>query len=1043
MPDPEVTSLPIPPVALLHLSDFHFKKLGHPVLERAGAIADAVRSLMQPVSALFVVVTGDIAFSGVSEEYSLADAFFRDVLERFAQAFPGIEVTLIFTPGNHDCDLTAPSDIRDYTLLRPKLRTLDPSGAIVLSCAEVQNRYFAFTAEFGQVHENGREMLAKRLEFLAGGTHRIAFNSYNSAWLSQNPERPGQLYIPEGAFISPENVADVEIALTHHPWNWLDPNNANTFRSHLERTADLILSGHQHKAANHHLESLTGSSLYVIEGMAMYDPRATENGFNVVLVAPIEESWQLHAFTWDGARYASTRPAAEWVPFLRNKALEDGGLSCTPAFKSFLSEPGVAFTHGGKQQVFLHDLFVYPDLHQRDIQRKVEGTKPSSIVVRSKAVQQWVYDSRRVLLIGEDKAGRTALAKTLYRDLQRDYKLVPLLLSVEDVDSFRPNHLKAVLEKACTEQYGTAARGAFFELSGSRRVLIIDDLHRSRLNRIARSSFLLNAELFFDFIIVFVDDTYDVDVLSASVQQPLFGSYRQYVIVEMGHQLRGKLIGRWVALRSDRWTDEDGPYQEALEKEKIIESLLSRRMLPSHPIIILGMLQFLEASRNPQANTGSYGELYQRLITDRLATQAKKTSDIGTWYTLLGRLAFKMFVSEKRAISLQEFRDVYQSYYEVFSIHYDVDALCGSFISAQILERRDGSIAFKHRDFYHFFVAKYLHENINDKAEAWTLRGRIQSMLERVYFEEYASILVFYLYLAKDPDVIQRMLDNARRIFSKVEPCDLEVHTEFLNQMYIAPPRPVCLPEGDVASNRDAYRERMDELDRAAPERTDGENLPYSDDLDDFIKINFALKNIYILGQVLRAFPGAIKQDIKTEIARECYLLGLRVLMVVVNSVRTNADELRTYFATYIREQRAVVAEADIPASAEEVILNLMQAWVFGIIKKISESVGLSELEVTYKEVLAEAGKLLAIQFIDVSIRLDHYYEFPEEQVKAIHKRVRGNIFSFSLLQTMVAHFFSLFRSTPSLRQRYGRLLEIETRNTNLLERGLDKPSEE
>ena len=106
---------------------------------------------------------------------------------------------------------------------------------------------------------------------------------------------------------------------------------------------------------------------------------------------------------------------------------------------------------------------------------------------------------------------------------------------------------------------------------------------------------------------------------------------------------------------------------------------------------------------------------------------------------------------------------------------------------------------------------------------------------------------------------------------------------------------------------------------------------------------------------------------------------------------------------------------ADIPTSAEEVILNLMHCWAFGMIKKISESVGLAELDVTYKEVLADAGNLLSVQFIDFSIRLDHYYEFPEDQVGLLYARVRGNLFSFGILQNLASHFFTLFRSTPAL----------------------------
>jgi hypothetical protein len=401
-----------------------------------------------------------------------------------------------------------------------------------------------------------------------------------------------------------------------------------------------------------------------------------------------------------------------------------------------------------------------------------------------------------------------------------------------------------------------------------------------------------------------------------------------------------------------------------------------------------------------------------------------------------------MYSTDKRTITPQEFRALYQQYYNIYKIHFDVNVIREGFLAAQILEETDGNISFKYRDFYHFFVARYFSENIQDATEAWSLRGHLQQMSDRVYFEEYASILVFYLYLTKDVNVINRLLDNARKIYANLEPCDLEKDTQFLNKLYIAPPGPIKLPDGDAITNRDAYRAKMDELDRDAPERTCGEKLAYSDELDDFVKINIALKSMYILGQVLRAFPGAIRQDLKTQIARECYLLGLRVLMMVVSAVRTHTDELRSYFAALIQEQRAVVKMSEIPASAEEVILHLMHGWAFGIIKKISESVGLAELDVTYEEVLAGAGDLLSVQCIDLSIKLDHYYQFPESQVDLLHARVRKNLFAYSVLRDLVAQYFALFRSTASLRQKYGKLLEIQTFSPQLLEQGLTKPTD-
>ncbi|MEO8662039.1 MAG: metallophosphoesterase [Bryobacteraceae bacterium] len=1027
-------------IAILHLSDFHFDDRSHPILDRAGHIVTALQSLFEPFSVLVIIVTGDIAYSGRAEEYGIAAAFFRDLLDRLERALPSVHLHMVFVPGNHDCDLRTQSDIRDFQLLKTRLKTIDPNSDIVTTCTSVQDQYFAFVAGFGQSHERGFDKLARRLEVDVSGICRLGLGLFNTSWLSQRIDKSGELYVPDSVFFSPESVADVEIAAFHHPPNWLDPSNTLSFRQYLQLHYDIALSGHQHNATEYRHETLAGQGQYILEGMAMHDPRAEQNGFNVVLLSPADATWKHNSFVWREGRYAENRPANEWLPFKRNKALQDQGFANKKSFREHLADLGAPFVRGSKI-VLLHEVFVYPELIQRDLQRKIEDNKPSSVRIRSNDVRQWMFESKRVLVIGDDKSGRTALAKALYVDFHKNHEAVPLLIRPEHLTGFSRDRARQVLEKAYQEQYDTPL-GRFWDLPSDKRVLIVDDFHRCPLQHSNLASFIQHAEFYFDRIIVLVNVAYDIDVLVGGVRTPLFGLYRQYHIGEMGHQLRARVIAKWVALGADQWTPQSDTYKETIEREKTIESLLSRRMLPSYPIIVLGMLQFLDASTNPQSTSGSFGELYQRLITDRLGSVAKKPTDIGSWYVLLSRLAYFMFSSERQSISNTEFRRVYQEYYALYKIHYDVDSLRAMFLDAQILFELDGNISFKYRDFYHFFTAKHISDGMSDPSEMWNLQGRLQYMVDRVYFEEYASVLVFYLYISKDTDVIGKLLTRARAIYCDSPPCNLESHTEFLNRLYISPPGPISLPDDDVQKNREAYREGMDEIDRHAPERDEGEKLPYSDELDDVIKINVALKTMYILGQVLRSFPGVIKQDLKTQIAKESYLLGLRVLTVIIRSVETNADDLRTYFAALIRERRADVLRSQMPRSAEEVILNLVHACAFGIIKRISESVGLAELDVTYDEVLHSTENTLSVRFVDLSIKLDHYYQFPEELVLSLHRAVKKNLFSFSVLRDLIAHYFLLFRSTPTLRQKYCRMFEINSGVAKAITDGLPKPVE-
>ena len=67
-------------IAILHLSDIHFRREreSNSIFERTEQIAAAFRGLSEPrIDACFVAVTGDIAYSGNSQEYSVALDFFR------------------------------------------------------------------------------------------------------------------------------------------------------------------------------------------------------------------------------------------------------------------------------------------------------------------------------------------------------------------------------------------------------------------------------------------------------------------------------------------------------------------------------------------------------------------------------------------------------------------------------------------------------------------------------------------------------------------------------------------------------------------------------------------------------------------------------------------------------------------------------------------------------------------------------------------------------------------------------------------------------
>jgi Calcineurin-like phosphoesterase len=533
------------PIVIVHLGDFHIRKADDNVLMRTDQIVAAIRSLRLNPSACFVVVPGDVAFSGKPEEYRLAQGFFRELLARLEQEYPGVKPEIAFVPGNHDCDMTLASDIRRAGQIYDRLDRLEISGAFVREYLAVQSPFFEFTATFGQMQESSKDRLILRRTFVTGRRHTIGFTCYNTAWLSENPETPGKLYYPSTLHCQPEELtADVEISVFHHPYNWLQPDNARSFRDALAVRADLILTGHEHHPEIYGVQRESGVVEFVA-GQAMADARAKTNGFNVITIDITEQRWSVHTMTWNGSTYTLSHPHSVPRPFHRNKSLLDQGFTNNAEYAALLLDMGTGFTHA-KKLLRLPDLFVYPSLAHRDLQHRVEGGRRTPGRIAGKSIPQFLATEHRVMMLGGTRCGKTSLARTVYRLFQNEYALVPVMITGQDI--FDINHLSASLDAAYVRQYGSSSLERFNQLMPSQRALIVDDFEISPLRRGSLGRAIEELQRWFDNIIIFADSQFELDHVVNASARPVLLDFRQYYIEDFNRVLRGRLIRKWVTL---------------------------------------------------------------------------------------------------------------------------------------------------------------------------------------------------------------------------------------------------------------------------------------------------------------------------------------------------------------------------------------------------------------------------------------------------------------------------------------------------------------
>ena len=443
-------------LVIVQLGDIHIKE-GNPVLSRVHEIRCGTRAASAYADAYLLAYTGDLVFSGSKHEYDLATAFCDEI--RTAFTIDGKPPAEVFIPGNHDLDFGSDNDARPILLdsVAGQMDSLNLDGTVVRQITAAQDHFFDF------IEKRNRVVVpqAERLFF----QHALLFDEVqlwikciNTAWMSTLNENPGRLRFPPSLVRGSLSPGDLSIALLHHPYGWLEPNNARQLRMRLEETCDIIITGHEHASGNYRKDLSDGQHLHYVEGAALHDPSIPRNGFNVIEVDFAEKSYSVAECVWDGRTYLSRTPAT--FPFARNANRVRTEFCNTERFLRKLRDPGTPFRHPVQRELKLRDFFVYPDLTKRTSELR-PTSEPGTVF--SKRVPEFLLKEDQVVIVGEEGAGKSSLAKITYEDFRNAAGLIPLLVRGPEFDGFSGKDAARTIRKAFVDQYG---EGTTTDLSG-------------------------------------------------------------------------------------------------------------------------------------------------------------------------------------------------------------------------------------------------------------------------------------------------------------------------------------------------------------------------------------------------------------------------------------------------------------------------------------------------------------------------------------------------------------------------------------------------
>ena len=839
------------------------------------------------------------------------------------------------------------------------------------------------------------------------------------------------------------------------------PGVRRELRDIIESHSELVLTGHEHEQEISRRQVENGVELIYTEGGVLQDAKRPDIcTFNTIKLDFVNTTRRLCKFSW--ARTYFEKDDQGINPLESNPHRVDQKFALRPTFAKSLDELEEPLTGPKGIELRLSHLFVYPDLRSyTDVYSTVKGERRTQVTQRvggSDALSA-VRRQDRVIIVGSEKSGKTSFAKVLYQELHRGHEL-PLLLNGGTFSrSGNLEGAKRSLDDAVKEQYQRIAPSEYFQQPKVMRVLVLDDFQTLPLDRKAREQLLKMFGERFDRLIVFASDEFYIELANDEEGEvsDLIG-FQHFDICDFGGRRLEELAERWVKL-SRQDTDNTELKNAVAALTDKVQQIIAITGLPHTPWLLIFTLEQAEGEA-VAAKNGSYGHMYQAVLTVALSRTTSKYLDLAGKFTYLAELAYLFYTKAQATITQEEASAFHTAHCSKYDVKIDFERVIGDLVEARVIRIDGEEIAFRYRYTFCFFVAWWLSRNLRKELGASTVR----SLSENLHHDTASSILVFLAFLSDDPLIIEAMQSAARKLFGKFSAATLGPEIQQLNDLKGVESL-FTLPPTSPEVNRRLRQDARDERDlQGPPASQDGRSIKPIKNEGACIEVSEAggvslsrqmqeirasFRTIKILGQILRNSATSKEGDDKAAIMHEVLSVGKRLLGFVYGHLKhldTHMEELQARCFAVMTEIRG---EDYLPMSPDErsamdgdAITFATRFWfdlywlsTYSVIVRLSNAVGAKELETTISRIRKENDDLLN-HLVDLASRLNRRGNYiPKDEIIQLHETLKrsDNKLAKVVLEAMVNERLTLFDTHHAARDAV-----CQQMNINVPARALD-----
>lgn len=720
-------------VLFLHLSDIHIRDKSTYSNDKIEKMITAITQ-EESIEKIFIILSGDIAFEGIEEQYQLSRKILGQIIVKLKQKYNINDyIDVLVVPGNHDINF----------------------NHIPLSRAEIQTKFFK-NNEKDQIYNEYIKKMDDFFEFASSNrcfvsnkivdirqikidNYVIQFNLINSAInsLLKDPtgdDDKGLHYIDDTEIVKMDSNKnnDLVISIMHHSPEWYNETCRHKLLSYINNKTDFLLCGHEHVNVESELMQSETKVTRICGGPLSFE---NESIFNTIILDTVENKYKTCKYIWcdniyqmESSEFKKMNSDIKINSIFYNDFINDQTLNNISDFRDF---------------------FVFPELIDVSKEQKEQ-------VISYKKLFELIDNKKMVIFEGDDYSGKTSLSKYIFLETLKNK--VPVFFDMKSLNSIRINK---IVDFAFAEQYNKTHynKSNFLQEPKINKIAIVDDADKVDSQQFE----LLIEELkkSFGIIIIFngLKSQYDIIELSKKHLDDEDGTIT-IKISPVYSDTRELLIRKVCKVIIPNISDN-----ELEAKTKEINNIIRNQMqiFNLNPYFIVLFIKTILTSGYEKGEANVFNSVFVSNITNILKTNSKL--DINVSILILQRIAYYIHTNKEYPIKAASITRIISEYNEEgkgYRKPLNPVNIINELVKTRIINyyNEEGDVCFFNNSYLAYFIAKEWLK-LTDLKE-------LEKIVDNICFGINGEILLFICFLYENSQVLilNTILERAESFFS-------------------------------------------------------------------------------------------------------------------------------------------------------------------------------------------------------------------------------------------------------------------------------------